>query len=252
MADFSWRSHADIAPNATEVAQQEMARCLSLAGMDSEILEREPALILSPNFCQWRAAAERVTAEKESLSKLHTRWTPKMQLVAIHRVIPTTPDQSPTYALSEDAVAAAFRWLEKCPKKAMSKGKPIKVLVGCYEPDHIVDEQGRRWQGSIHAVGLIKASTFIEAKACAHEVYWSPSSEDVYRPLVCKEVNNLPGAVQYAFKSMQFGSITTRARWSDGQRSWARNISLKAPERNELVRSMADMRPANRTICLVQ
>ncbi len=252
MPDFSWRSHADISPDAIDVAQQEIARCLSLAGMGSEILEREPALILSPNFCQRRAAAERVTAEKESLSNLHIRWTPKMQLVAIHRVIPPAPDQSPTYALSDEAVRAAFRWLEKCPKKAMSKGKPIKVVVGCYEPDHIVDEQERRWQGSIHAVGLIKASTFIEAKACAHEVYWSPSSEDVYRPLVCKEVNNLPGAVQYAFKSMQFGSITTRARWSDGQRSWARNISLKAPERNELVRSMADLRPANRTICLVQ
>lgn len=252
MPDFIWRSHADIAPAKTEVAQREISRCLALAGMDSEIVERDPTLLLTPNFCQRRAASERVFAEQRAIQTLHARWTPEMQLIAIHRVIPTAPDQSPTCALTDHAVRAAFKWLEKCPTKAMSRGKPIKILVGCYEPDHIVDERGHRWQGSIHAVGMIKAPTFEEAKACVHEVYRTPSSHDVYRPLVCKEVTDLPGAIQYAFKSMQFGSITTRSRWTSANRRWGNKVSLKAPARNQLVRSMADLGPTSRTICLVR
>lgn len=250
MTNFNWCSHADVTNDAIEVAQQEMARCLALAGMKSEIVEHGPTLRLTSKFCQRRAALKRVWAEKQALVRLQACWTPGKQLIAMHRVIPTTPDHSPTYALTHHAVSAAFTWLADCPRKAMSRGRRIKVVVGCYEPDHIVDERGHRWQGSIHAVGMVKASTFEEVHALVHELYRTPSSHDVYRPLVCKEVTDLPGAIQYAFKSMQFGSITTRSRWSCANRRHAQKFLLKAPARNELVRSMADVQPSDRTVSL--
>jgi len=246
MPNFNFERHPDLDPKSILSRQSAISRSVTLAGVHGAILHREPRLKLNNNFCQNYAAGYRMMVEQTCLALLESRWSEKTQLVAIHIVPPPNLDASATSALERRSIAKVFRQVQK----RISRQKAIKVMAGCYELDHVVGGDGSRWQGSIHAVGLVKAPTFPAARDTVAETLGMPSSPEVYRPLVCKQIDDLPGAVRYAFKSLQFGSVTSRLTWTSDGRRWARKVALKPPERNELVWSMADVELSDRVLML--
>lgn len=247
MINFAWERHRDLDPDGIDNRQRSIVRGIALAGIEGVVCTYEPTLRLPPNFCQKYAASYRIMVEQQCLSLLRSRSTDKTFLLAVHIVPPHKSRHTPMRALSPKAVNGLFERI----RKRVSKQPAIKAFIGCYEVDHSVGLAPKRWQGTVHALVVVKARTLAAAKACVVDCLSLRSSPSVYRPVVCREVADPPGAVRYAFKSLQFGSVTSRLTWTAKGRKWARTVALKPPERNELICSMKLVSLSDRVLVLV-
>ena len=245
MIDFTYTPPLDTQPDQIERRHQAILAAMRQASIAAPYTqEYSDGPLLHSNFCQEWAANYREKVEFQALDWLDILSGRNTHLMAVHLVFAADENAKPTEAIKRRCIKRTLKRIER----SIAPQRAIKFFAGCYEPDHIVDGEESWWQGSVHAVTLVKAPSPASAKTYLEDALRMPSCSAVYRPMVCKPVTDLPGAVHYAFKSLQFGSVTSRLVYEAGGRKRARKVALRPPARNALVKSMRDVSLETRVI----
>lgn len=247
MPSYKWKPHHDVFAEEVDRRQTAIIKALRCAGIEDAVTPSANGHEVASSFCQKRAAAFRIVVEDKSLLLLESRSDKNTYVIAVHIVLAPEFDAEATDALRASAAKQALKTI----KKRLKPHKAIKAFVGCYEPDFVVTRGRGHWQGSVHAVAMVKAPSVGAAMGYLGDAIAIASSPMVYRPVVLKEVTDLPGAVRYAFKSLQYGSVTARLTYQVDGRKRARKVGLRPPERNALLLSMAEVSLDQRVLLLV-
>jgi len=232
----SWKWHKDLSDKRTARRQSQAA--LLLAAADLQVLLRAAAdgFKLPPWICQIQARAARVAFEKSAYGYLRTLRDRGARLVSVTVVDHRVSSHEQPFGSSPRSIATALAdQLSACSK--------VLCAVGILDTDFTVGRGPARWDPHHHVIVAVDAKTSIEARRLARDAIADiPSSLQVPRPVLVKEVRKLSGALRYCGKALCWGAISRRTCFQsqlEPQGRWkAKKRSLQRAQEIQLVHQL--------------
>lgn len=253
MRPVVWKKHSDLENSAVESRQIEVMKALLLADMSDEVIAVGPPPIVSKRFDQRRAADRRARYERAAVQDICGAWPDShTHLLGTTAILPTSMSHNVEDYLPKADVKAIHLLVER----VLQRDRSIKLVTGAIEVDYCLKGASRYWQRTLHLSIVVVAADPDRAKEKVRKAFDLRANPLVTQPVQSTEITSPLGWIRYCFKSFSYGSVVRKSSYAadplKGTLKGSRKQSLQKPEREAMLRSMAQTRWSSLRVRAVQ